>query len=68
MEFVEKLYESLKSNFPNAIVFTGSSKTIQNEFLDCILETCRGEVCAEIKQSQCLSVMLDDTSDVSGLT
>ena len=68
LEFAGKLEESLKSYFMKSTVFKGTSKTIQNELLDCILEVCRDEIHAEIKQSKFLSVMSDDISDVSGLT
>ena len=40
-EFAGKLDEFLKSHFMKSTVFKGTSKTIQNELLDCILEVCR---------------------------
>lgn len=45
-------------------VFNGTSKTFQNELLDCLLEMCRDEMRVEIKQSEFLSVMSGVTQQV----
>ena len=49
-------------------VFKGTSKTIQNELLESILETCQEKIKQEIAESNYLAVMCDDTTDVSEKT
>ena len=45
-------------------VFKGTSKTIQNELLDCILEVCRDEIRAEIKPVSYTHLILEHGSHV----
>lgn len=42
-----------------------TSKTIQNEVLDCLAEMVRSEITEEVKNSEFFSVMADETKDVS---
>ncbi|KAJ4427303.1 hypothetical protein ANN_24923 [Periplaneta americana] len=43
----------------------GTSKEIQNDLLQCMLDVCRDEIKTEIQQADFLSVMADEISDVS---
>lgn len=45
-------------------MFKGTSKTIQNELLECILEICHDHITSEIKESSYVAVMADDTTDI----
>jgi hypothetical protein len=64
LEFIGKLDENLITRFQTATMFKRNTKTIQNELLDCILEVFR----AEIIREKFLTVMSDDTTDVSEKT
>lgn len=55
----------LKSHLEKATVFKGTSKTIQNELLQCMLEVCQEEISVEIKNADYVAVIADETTDVS---
>ena len=46
-------------------MFKGTSKRIQNELLQIVLETCHAEIVKQIYEADFLSVIADETSDVS---
>jgi len=48
-----------------ATVFKGISKEIQNYILDCTLIICQNQIKTEINQADFLSVIADETTDVS---
>lgn len=48
-------------------VFKGVSNTIQNELLQCMLDVCHSEISNEIKNSNYLAVIADETTDVSSI-
>ncbi|KAL4089358.1 hypothetical protein QTP88_024405 [Uroleucon formosanum] len=58
---------SLRDNFENTIVFRGTSKTIQNDLLDSILSVCRNKIVNEIQQSEFISIIVDETTDISNI-
>lgn len=43
----------------------GTSKTIQNELLDCILNVARSQILNEINNSDFLSIIVDETTDIA---
>ena len=55
---------SFKSHFETATLFKGTSKTIQSEILESILENCKQQIKAEISKSNYLAVMCDEATDV----
>lgn len=57
----------MKEHLDSATVFKGTSKTVQNEILDCMLEVCRDYISEEIKKANYLAVMADETTDVTTL-
>lgn len=65
LEYSANLDSSLKTHFENATVFKGSSKTIQNELLDCMLAVCQHHIVSEIENASFLSLMADDTTDIA---
>lgn len=50
---------------PTNKTFKGTSKTIQNELLQCMLDVCRDEIKLEIERATFLAVICDETTDVS---
>lgn len=65
INFSAELDGALKSHLEKATVFKGTSKTIQNELLQCILEVCQDEISVEIKKGDYVSVIADETTDIS---
>ena len=54
-----------KSHLESSSPFKGLSKTVQNELLDCMLDVFREEILAEIEGSEFISVLADETTDIS---
>ena len=65
INFTSALDSILSKHLETATVFKGASKTIQNELLDIMLDFCKDIIRKEIKESEFLSVIVDDTTDVS---
>lgn len=65
IDFTSELDTLLKDHLKRATVFKGTSKEIQNDLLQCMLDVCRDEIKTEIQQADFLSVIADETSDVS---
>ncbi|KAL4126197.1 hypothetical protein QTP88_010423 [Uroleucon formosanum] len=61
------LDSSLRDHFEKSTVFRGSSKTIQNYLLDSILSVCRNKIVNEIQQSEFISIIVDETTDISNI-
>ncbi|KAH0817974.1 hypothetical protein GEV33_004817 [Tenebrio molitor] len=62
-----ELDEALKDHIEKATVFKGTSKTIQNELLDCMLDVLQDTIKKEILEADFVSAMADETSDVSSI-
>ena len=43
------------------------SKTVQNELLSIMLKVCREKVTQEVKESDYLAIVSDETSDAAGV-
>ena len=54
---------SLDSHINSSKVFKGTSKTIQNELLESILEISRNKIMEEVKSADYVAVMIDETTD-----
>ena len=65
VNFSSELDNAMKTHLENSTIFKGTSKTIQNELLAIMLEVCREEIARQIKAADFLSVIADETSDVS---
>ncbi|PNF31520.1 hypothetical protein B7P43_G00803 [Cryptotermes secundus] len=65
VNFASKLDSDLKHHLETSAVFTGVSKAIQNEVLDCLLQIYHEEIRAETRKASFVAVMADDTTDVS---
>lgn len=68
INFAAELDSTLSEHLNKASVFKGTSKEIQNELLDCILEVCHEEINKEVKKASFLAVMADETTDVTSKT
>ncbi|XP_058629145.1 zinc finger MYM-type protein 1-like isoform X2 [Onychostoma macrolepis] len=65
VDFVASLDGVLKEHLENATVFKGTSKTVQNELLDCMLSVVREHIIQEARSSDFLSIQADETTDIA---
>ncbi|KAK4882666.1 hypothetical protein RN001_005985 [Aquatica leii] len=65
INFSAELDSALKSHLDKSTVFKGTSKTIQNELLQCMLEVSQEQISKEIKEAEFLAVIADETSDIA---
>lgn len=65
INFAKELDSELKKHLENCTVFKGTSKTIQNELLQCMLDVCRSEILREIAEVDYLALLGDEATDVS---
>jgi len=65
IDFSAELDVVLKDHLTTSSVFKGTSKTIQNDILDCMFRVCQDEILAEVKATEFLSIQCDETTDVS---
>ncbi len=65
VDFVASLDGVLKEHLENATVFKGTSKTVQNELLDCMLPVVREHLIQEAWSSDFLSIQADETTDIA---
>ena len=65
VSFSAELDNVLKAHIEKSKVFKGTSKIIQNELLECMMEVYHKEVAKEIQNSQFVAVMADETTDVA---
>ncbi|KAK5885972.1 hypothetical protein CesoFtcFv8_017055 [Champsocephalus esox] len=65
VDFVASLDVVLKEHLQTATVFKGTSKTIQNELLDCMLSVLRECILEEIRSADFVSIQVDETMDIS---
>ena len=68
VQYTSKFDVSLKAHLNSGKAFKGTSKTIQNDLLDSMLEICQAQIEEEISKSDFLAVMCDDTTDCSDKT
>ncbi|XP_033988919.1 uncharacterized protein LOC117484596 [Trematomus bernacchii] len=55
----------LEDHLKTATVFKGTSKTVQNELLDCMLSVCKDYILEEVKNASYLAIQADETTDIS---
>lgn len=65
MKFVASLDAVLHEHLQTATVFKGTSKTAQNELLDCMLSVLRECITEEIRSANFVSIQADKTMDIS---
>ncbi|XP_034038832.1 zinc finger MYM-type protein 1-like [Thalassophryne amazonica] len=64
-DLVASLDGVLKEHLENATVFNETSKTVQNELLDCMLSVVKEEIIKEVQSSEFLSIQADETMDMA---
>ncbi|CAH2013803.1 unnamed protein product [Acanthoscelides obtectus] len=57
---------TLSEHIKNASIFKGTSKEIQNDLLNCILEVSHEEIIKQINRASYLAIIADETTDISG--
>lgn len=67
VDFISELDLVMKEHLSKATVFRGTSKTIQNELLDAMLQVCKNEIKAQIQSSTFLAVQADETTDIANI-
>lgn len=65
VNFASSLDAALKQHLEGATVFRGTSKTIQNELLDCMLTVVKEYIHEEVTAADYIAIQADKTSDVS---
>jgi len=65
INFSAELDSALKTYLEKATVFKGISKEIQNDILDCTLTVCQNQIKTEINEADFISIIADETTDVS---
>ncbi|XP_069464067.1 zinc finger MYM-type protein 1-like [Ambystoma mexicanum] len=68
VDFVSSIDSAMELHLKNATVFKGTSKTIQNELLDCMLTVTREIIVEQLKCTDYVAIQADDTTDVSTKT
>ena len=59
VDFVAQLDEVFDEHLKNATVFKGTSKTVQNELLECMLAVARERIVEEVKSVRYLAIQAD---------
>lgn len=65
VDLMASIDRDLKDHLENATVFRGTSKTVQNELLDCMLSVLREKILDETKTADFLAIQADETTDIS---
>lgn len=65
VDFVASLDNVLDEHLQTATVFKGTSKTVQNELLDCMLSVVRSYIVEEVKNANFVAIQADETTDIS---
>lgn len=67
INFTSEIDIILQTHLNDATVFKGTSKTIQNELLDFMLQVCREEILSQIKEASYVAIEADETTDFSNI-
>ncbi|XP_069505521.1 zinc finger MYM-type protein 1-like [Ambystoma mexicanum] len=68
VDFVSSIDSAMELHLKNATVFKGTSKTIQNELLDCMHTVTREIIVEQLKCTDYVAIQADDTTDISTKT
>ncbi|CAH1115557.1 unnamed protein product [Psylliodes chrysocephalus] len=63
-----ELDATLSDHLNNYSVFKGTSKEIQNDLLQCMVDVCHEQIIKEINNSPFLAIMADETMDIAAKT
>ncbi|XP_069481109.1 protein zwilch homolog isoform X1 [Ambystoma mexicanum] len=65
VDFVSSIDSAMETHLKTAAAFKGSSRTIQKELLDCMLDIIREFIVKQLKSAEYVAVQVEDTTDVS---
>ncbi|KAJ1204026.1 hypothetical protein NDU88_007807 [Pleurodeles waltl] len=68
VDFVSSIDSAMKAHLKSETVFKGTSKTIQNELLDCMLEVTRETIVQQLRRTDYVAIQANDATDVSTKT
>lgn len=68
VDLVASFDEVFEDNLKTAMVFKGTSKTVQNELLESMLAVIRARITEEVKSAKFVAIQADETTDVSTQT
>lgn len=64
VDLVASLDSVLEDHLKTATVFKGTSKTVQNELLDCMLSVPKDYILEEAQKADYLAIQVDETTDI----
>jgi hypothetical protein len=65
VDLVSSIDNAVKDHIQSSSLIKGTSKTVQNELLECMLEVCREKIKEELNETKFVALMADETSNVS---
>ncbi|XP_042213104.1 zinc finger MYM-type protein 1-like [Homarus americanus] len=65
VDFVSSIDRVMEKHVKSATVFKGTSKTVQNELLDCMLDVAREFIVKQLRSTEYVAIHVGDTTDVS---
>ena len=68
VDLVASLDEVFEEHLRTATVFKGTSKTVQNELLNCMESVIRERIVEEVRSARFVAIQADETTDVSTQT
>ncbi|XP_078525863.1 zinc finger MYM-type protein 1-like [Lissotriton helveticus] len=68
VDLIASIDHEMEAHLSSATVFKGTSKIIQNELLECMLEIVKSTIVLELKNTDFVAIQADDTTDVATKT
>ena len=65
LEYTRRYNEQLDSHFKEATIFKGTSPSIQNDLIKATADVLLEQIDSEIREARFVSIILDETSDIS---
>lgn len=65
LNFIAEKNPTLKQHLQNSTVFSGTSKSIQNDLISAIQTVMNNEIRQQVENTEFVSIILDETSDYS---
>lgn len=65
VDLLASIDQDLRQHLDSATVFKGTSKTVQNELLDCMLAVLKERILDEVNSAQFVAIQADETTDIS---
>ena len=62
VQLIASLDEVFEEHLKTATVFKGTSKTVQNELLDCMAAVIRARITEEVKSASFVAIQADETT------